>query len=134
MPMFAFVTNSIPSCSSKSTRRWTFSLSSFMFGMPYISSPPTRSSRSYTVILCPIWFKQSAAASPAGPLPTTATDSPERCDGMRGTIHPSSNARSTMEYSMFLIVTGWSINPATQAPSHGAGHTRPVNSGKLFVL
>lgn len=42
----------------------TFSLSSFMLGMPYMSSPPTRSSRSYTVTLCPIWFRQSAAASP----------------------------------------------------------------------
>lgn len=34
---------------------------------------------------------------------------------------------------MLLIVTGESISPATQAPSHGAGQTRPVNSGKLFV-
>lgn len=48
-------------------------------------------------------------------------------------IHPSSHARSTMEYSMFLMVTGLSTRPATHAPSHGAGHTRPVNSGKLLV-
>ena len=38
-----------------------------------------------------------------------------------------------MAYSMFLMVTGASIKPATHAPSHGAGQTRPVNSGKLFV-
>lgn len=53
---------------------------------------------------------------------------------MRGTTHPSSQARSMMEYSMLLIVTGESTSPATQAPSHGAGQTRPVNSGKLFVF
>ena len=37
-------------------------------------------------------------------------------------------------HSMFLIVTGGSLMPSTQEPSHGAGQTRPVNSGKLFVL
>ncbi len=35
---------------------------------------------------------------------------------------------------MFLIVTGGSFIPSTHDPSHGAGHTRPVNSGKLLVL
>ena len=35
---------------------------------------------------------------------------------------------------MFLMVTALSTMPATQAPSQGAGHTRPVNSGKLLVL
>ena len=35
---------------------------------------------------------------------------------------------------MFLIVTGGELMPRTQEPSHGAGQTRPVNSGKLFVL
>ena len=38
-----------------------------------------------------------------------------------------------MLYSMFLMVTALSTRPATHEPSHGAGHTRPVNSGKLFV-
>jgi len=36
--------------------------------------------------------------------------------------------------SMFLIVTGGSLMPSTQEPSQGAGHTRPVNSGKLLVM
>jgi hypothetical protein len=45
-----------------------------------------------------------------------------------------SNARSMMAHSMFLIVTGCSIMPSTHAPSHGAGQTRPVNSGKLLVI
>ena len=34
---------------------------------------------------------------------------------------------------MFLIVTALSTRPATHEPSHGAGQTRPVNSGKLLV-
>ena len=56
-----------------SARRCTISsLSAFMFGTPYIISPPTRSARSYTVTLCPALFSWSAAAMPAGPDPTTA--------------------------------------------------------------
>jgi hypothetical protein len=38
-----------------------------------------------------------------------------------------------MATSTFLMVTaGWLI-ASTQPASHGAGHNRPVNSGKLFV-
>mmetsp|Transcript_11620 Transcript_11620/g.25894 ORF Transcript_11620/g.25894 Transcript_11620/m.25894 type:complete len:296 (-) Transcript_11620:319-1206(-) len=132
-PMCALVTNSMPSSASKLTLLATLSLSSFMFGMPYISNPPTRSSLSYTVTLWPNWLSWSAAAMPAGPLPTTATLMPVRYFGTRAWIQPSSQARSTIAYSMFLMVTGLSTSPATQAPSQGAGHTRPVNSGKLLV-
>jgi len=53
--------------------------------------------------------------------------------GGRGTIQPSSKALSMMAHSMLLMDTGFSIIPRTQEPSQGAGHTRPVNSGKLFV-
>ena len=53
--------------------------------------------------------------------------------GGRGTIQPSWNARSTIESSMLLIVTGSSLMPSTHDPSHGAGQSRPVNSGKLLV-
>jgi len=53
--------------------------------------------------------------------------------GGRGTIQPSSKALSIMAHSMLLMDTGFSIIPRTQEPSQGAGHTRPVNSGKLFV-
>ncbi len=35
--------------------------------------------------------------------------------------------------STCLMVTGSSLMPRTQAASHGAGHSRPVNSGKLLV-
>ena len=38
-----------------------------------------------------------------------------------------------MANSMDLIVTAGSLMPSVQA-AHGAGHTRPVNSGKLLVL
>ena len=64
----------------------------------------------------------------------TATRFPVRCDGGSGTIQPSAKPRSTMEHSMVLMVTGLPLIPSTQEPSHGAGHTRPVNSGKLLVL
>ena len=35
--------------------------------------------------------------------------------------------------STFLIVTGSWLMPSTHAVSQGAGHSRPVNSGKLLV-
>ena len=35
--------------------------------------------------------------------------------------------------STFLIVTASALMATTQAGSHGAGHSRPVNSGKLLV-
>ena len=133
-PIVQFTTNSTPSAFSWFTRRATTPLSSFMFGMPYVSSPPTRSSRSYTVTVCPAELSCWAAAMPAGPLPTTATVLPVRVSGGSARTQPSSQPRSAMETSMFLIVTGGDVIPSTQLPSHGAGQTRPVNSGKLFVL
>src|SRR6056297_4369565 len=48
-------------------------------------------------------------------------------------IHPFSNAFSTIFFSIFSMETGSSFIPRTQASSHGAGHSLPVNSGKLFV-
>jgi len=38
-----------------------------------------------------------------------------------------------MFFSISLIVTGSLLMLRTQASSHGAGHIRPVNSGKLLV-
>src|SRR3990170_4642079 len=38
-----------------------------------------------------------------------------------------------IETSTFLMVTGSWLMPRTHAVSHGAGHNRPVNSGKLLV-
>src|SRR5215510_10889084 len=74
-----------------------------------------------------------AAARPAGPEPTTATFLPVRTSAITGAIQPSSKARSTIVTSTCLIVTGSWLIPSTQAASHGAGHSRPVNSGKLLV-
>ena len=100
----------------------------------HVSSPPAFGARSKTVTSWPYFrLSSSAAASPAGPDPITATRFPEYVVGGRGTTHPSAHALSMIEYSMFLIVTASSTRPATHEPSHGAGQTRPVNSGKLFV-
>ena len=38
-----------------------------------------------------------------------------------------------IERSISLMLTGSSLMPSTHAASHGAGQTRPVNSGKLLV-
>ena len=43
------------------------------------------------------------------------------------------SARSAIEYSIVLMVTGMSSMLSVHEASHGAGQTRPVTSGKLFV-
>ena len=53
--------------------------------------------------------------------------------GTCGVTQPSSQARSMISTSTCLIVTGSALMPSTHAASHGAGHSRPVNSGKLLV-
>src|SRR2546421_1053112 len=92
-----------------------------------------RSERSRTLTRWPARLSCWAAARPAGPEPTTAIRLPVRAAGGSGATQPSSKARSTMVTSTALIVTGSSLMPSTHEPSHGAGHRRPVNSGKLFV-
>ena len=84
-PTFALQMNLMPSFSMSSIRRSTTScLSSFMFGMPYISRPPGRSSRSSTVTVWPARLSCAAAASPAGPEPITTTFFPVRTVGATG--------------------------------------------------
>ena len=64
----------------------------------------------------------------------TATVRPVSTAGGRGTTQPSSNARLMIETSIALIDTASpSRISSTQAASHGAGQSRPVNSGKLLV-
>ena len=92
-----------------------------------------RSSRSYTVTPCPARVSCCATASPAGPEPITATDAPVSSSGGWATTTPASKARSTIEISICLIVTGSVFRASTHAASHGAGQIQPVNSGKLFV-
>ena len=74
-----------------------------------------------------------ATANPAGPEPITATVLPVCHSGGCGLTRRSSHALSMMATSTFLMVTGSRLMPTTQAVSHGAGQSRPVNSGKLLV-
>src|SRR6201992_608636 len=92
-----------------------------------------RSSRSNTVTACPARVSCCAAARPAGPEPTTATVLPVCSSGGSGTTQPSSKALSMISTSICLIVTGSWLIPSTHDDSHGAGHSRPVKSGKLLV-
>ncbi len=64
----------------------------------------------------------------------TATVRPVSTAGGRGTTQPSSHARLMIATSICLIVTASpSRISSTHADSHGAGQSRPVNSGKLLV-
>ena len=63
-----------------------------MFGMPYMSSPPMRSARSYTVTRWPARLSCAAQAKPDGPEPTTATFLPVRFSGGSAVTHPCDKA------------------------------------------
>ena len=76
---------------------------------------------------------QLGAQAVIAALPMTATDLPVRFSGTCGLTQPSSKPRSMIAHSIDLIVTGSSTMLSVQAASHGAGQTRPVNSGKLLV-
>jgi hypothetical protein len=132
-PTCELATNSTPSSVSSSIRRSTIALSSFIAGMPYIMRPPKRSSRSCTLTWWPRRLSRAAAARPAGPEPTTATRLPLRSRGGCGRTHPISKPLSAIAHSTLLIATGGSIRLSTQAPSQGAGQTRPVISGNSLV-
>lgn len=101
--------------------------------MPYRISPPSRSSFSYTATVCPARVSCCAAASPVGPDPITATVRPDSRSGGLGGARPNSQALSAMATSTFLMVTAGWLMASTHPASHGAGQSRPVNSGKLFV-
>src|SRR5690349_11390897 len=92
-----------------------------------------RSLFSNKVTSCPARASCCAHASPAGPEPTTATLFPVLRCGTCGPIQPSLHPLSTIACSIDLIVTGSLLMLSTHAASHGAGQTRPVNSGKLLV-
>ena len=88
---------------------------------------------SNTVTAWPARASCCAAASPAGPLPTTATVLPVFTAAGCGLTQPSAQARSMMACSIDLMPTASSLTFSVHAASHGAGQTRPVNSGKLLV-
>ena len=93
-----------------------------------------RSARSSTTTSWPARVSCWAAASPAGPEPTTATVLPVRhAGGMR--VDPALVPRAVDDLDLDLLDrhrVGW-LMPSTHDDSHGAGHSRPVNSGKLLV-
>src|SRR6516165_9558688 len=76
--------NLVPSARIWSSRRSRCRFSSLNSGMPNRSSPPGASVRSYTVTACPARVSCCAAASPAGPEPTTATVRPVSTAGGSG--------------------------------------------------
>ena len=83
--------------------------------------------------MCPARVSCWAAARPAGPEPITATVLPVKRSGGVGFTLPAPKASSMVRSSTCLIVTASALIPITHAVSHGAGHRRPVNSGKLLV-
>src|SRR4051812_20503236 len=126
--------SSTPSATSWSTRRWTTHFSILKSGTPKRTRPPASSSRSKSTTPWPARRSCCAAAMPAGPEPTTATRRPVSKRGGWGSTQPSLHARLTIAFSICLIVTASpSRISSTHAASHGAGHSRPVNSGKLLV-
>ena len=133
MPTSMPVSKEIPSARIWSRRRSSTHFSSLNSGIPYRSRPPSRSARSYTTTWWPARASCWAAASPAGPEPTTATRLPVFTAAGRGTTHPSVQAISATAFSMGATVTGWSLMESTQDASQRAGQTRPVTSGKLLV-
>ena len=70
---------------------------------------------------------------PAEPAPTIATVLPVWKLAGCGRIQPFAHALSAIACSMVLMETGTSSRLRVHASSHGAGQTRPVNSGKLLV-
>src|SRR3546814_5083097 len=74
-----------------------------------------------------------AQAKPAGPEPTTATFLPVLLAGGCGVTQPWAQPLSIMVCSIDLMPTASLLMLSVQAASQGAGQTRPVNSGKLFV-
>src|SRR5690606_29118553 len=86
-----------------------------------------------TETACPARASCCAQARPEGPEPTTATFLPVLRLGGCGLIQPLSQPWSMMACSIDLMPTGSLLMFSVHAASHGAGHTRPVNSGKLLV-
>ena len=133
-PIFASVTNSTPSSLITSSFLSIICFSSFILGIPYLNSPPILSDLSNTVTIWPLVLSWSAAASPAGPEPTTAIRFPVLTLGGLGPAQPFSYARSIIAISFSLVHTASPFRPQVHAFSHSAGQTRLVNSGKLLVL
>ena len=132
-PMCWFTRNCTPSASICAMRRSMCDFSILKSGIPWRSNPPMRSDFSNTIASCPARANCCAAAKPAGPEPTTATRLPVLCFGGCGITQPISQPLSMIACSIDLIPTASLLMLSVHAASQGAGQTRPVNSGKLFV-
>jgi len=86
--------------------------------MPYRIMPPARWAASRTVTRWPSRSRWYAAASPAGPAPTTSTCMPAGRGGT-GTVHPRRMASSPRNRSTALMPTASSSWPRLQAVWQG---------------
>ena len=105
-----------------------------MLGMPYMRSPPARSSRSTTRTRAPRRASSHAAARPAGPEPTTVTRGASGAGGANRRGPPWAHSQSEIARSLSWMVSGSSWHPRLHAASQSAGHTRLVNSGSGEVM
>ncbi len=107
---------------SAATRRSTTALSSFMLGMPYISSPPIRSARSKTVTRWPAWLSCVGRGEPGRPAADDRHAEPVRDSGGSATIQPFVPGPSAISCSMVLIATGLAVDaPACTIPRRAPG-------------
>ncbi|CDE84505.1 unknown [Coraliomargarita sp. CAG:312] len=121
--------NNMPELLSISRRRSIMLFLSLKSGIPYRKSPPKFTFFSNTTTSCPHLFNASAAASPEGPDPMTATRIPVWTRVLKGSTYPRLKAFSIISYSICRMATGSKFMPAQHAASQRAGHTREVNSG-----
>ncbi len=115
-------------------RRQTRSFSSLKSGMPYIK----QAARAIGALEDGDCVAGAVELLCGGKTRGAAADDGDAFAGAqsaaaRALIQPSSKPRSAIDISICLMATGSSLMPSTQAASHGAGQTRPVNSGKLLV-
>ena len=99
-----------------------------MLGIPYMSRPPGRSSRSYDAHPRSRVRASSQARGQArrGPSPPRSRDGAPTPGAGQAASMPALPLRSRRAArSLSWIVTGSSCSPRLQATSHGAGQTRP---------
>ena len=97
-------------------------------GMPTAIIPPGTGSASNTVTAQPSCARRSAAVSPAGPAPITATFPALAARGRVGC--QGAVSASAMKRLIVRMATGWSMSPRRQRCSQKAGQTRPQMRAK----
>ena len=99
-------------------------------GTPTLNMPPKTGNASKMVTWWPRRAKSWAAASPAGPEPTTATLCP--VDSLGCALYPPFLDPSAANRFSAAIAMGSSTWPRLQAASHGWVQIRPHTPGKGF--